>query len=741
MKTSFSSFPFYFAVLFCFTACTSEVGKNDPASDPAVSGHEQMIQMLDSIAESADPKLCYHLNSKIALMIEQQLKEEMPLEQKYGMRFGRAEQLLYAGKTEPAIVEFQQLIQAFGNQLTEQTKPLFEMLALGYLRLGEQENCIERHNAESCILPIQGEGVYQLTIGLENAIQLYEQILNTFPKDLQSRWLLNIAYMNLGKYPEGVPKKWLVPPSLFQSKGDLHFRDVAIPLGLDVLGLSGGVCLEDFDNDGDLDLFMTSYGLTDQSRYFRNNGDGTFSDQTEQSNLLGIVSGLNCLHADYDNDGDSDILILRGAWLTGGTHPNSLLQNDGTGVFTDVTIESGLLSFHPSQSAAWADYDADGDLDLFIANESLPQKTVHPCELFRNNGDGTFTDVAEELGMNLQGFFKGCVWGDVNNDRLPDMYLSNIIGNNLLLINRGGGRFVDIAPQVDVALPRLSFPVWFLDYDNDGWEDIFVISYGNAFQPEAAGDLLNDLMGNLPEGDWFRVYHNEGHSPDGITKFTDVTEQLGLKRLTYGMGCNFGDLDNDGWVDFYIGTGKPDLRSLVPNRMFRNVGGKRFEEISMNGFAHIQKGHGVAFGDIDNDGDQDIYEVMGGAYEGDLANNLLFENPGTPDNKWINIKVEGKKCNRDGLCSRIAVYTEQEDGSKLTIWSNVGTGSSFGSASLQQEIGLGKAKNIEKIEVFWAQPGPKVTVYENVPLNSFVRLVEGDSEVKILGRQSFQLIK
>ena len=741
MKSLFYFLLFCCTVLLCFSACTSEGGKTPTIPAIAISGHERMVQILDSIAINADPDQCYHLNAKKAIILEEKLKAKMPVEQETMMRFAYGQQLLYAGKTEAAILVFQQLLQRFDDQLTDQTKPLFEMLALGYMRLGEQENCIKRHNTESCILPIQGQGVYQVTIGIKSAIQLYEQILTAFPDDRQTQWLLNIGYMNLGRYPDDVPKKWLVPPSLFQPENDMHFRDVAVPLGLDVLGLSGGVCLEDFDNDGDLDLFMTSYGLTDQARYFQNNGDGTFSDRTEQANLLGITSGLNCLHADYDNDGDADILILRGGWLTGGTHPNSLLQNDGTGTFSDVTIESGLLSFHPSQTAAWGDYDADGDLDLFVANESLPQKTAHPCELFRNNGNGTFTEVAVELGMNIQGFFKGCAWGDVNNDRLPDLYLSNIIGNNLLLINLGSGKFVDIAPKVGVMLPRLSFPVWFLDYDNDGWEDIFVVSYGNAFQPEAAGDLLQDLLGELPEGDWFRVYHNDGNAADGLTKFTDVTKSIGLDRLTYAMGCNFGDLDNDGWVDFYLGTGKPDLRTVVPNRMFRNVGGKRFEEVSMNGFAHIQKGHGVAFGDIDNDGDQDIYEVMGGAYEGDLSNNLLFENPGITDSKWTNIKVQGKTCNRGGIGSRIAVFTVQADGSKMTTWSAVSTGSSFGSASLQQEIGLGNAMAIERVEVYWAKPGPKVTVYENVPLNSFVQLVEGASEVMVLERKTFQLAK
>lgn len=721
----------FFLSLLVF-ACGENENSSTESTKPTVDGHTQMVNLLDSIARTANPLECYHLNGKQADMMAQRLQGQLPLQQEVKLRFKYGEQLLYAGKTEAAIVELKKVLDKFGNQLTEQTKLIWELYALAFLRLGEQQNCIESHNAESCILPIKGKGVYEQTVGPENAIKVYTEILKVFPEDMQSRWLLNLAYMNLGQYPSGVPAAYRIPEKLFVSKTNLDFKDVAIPQGVDENGLSGGVCLEDFDGDGDLDLFVTSYGLSDPVKYFRNDA-GKFSDQTEAANLNGIVSGLNTIHADYDNDGDRDIFILRGGWLVGGTHPNSLLQNDGTGRFKDVTIEAGLLSFHPTQTAAWADYDADGDLDLFIANETLRGKTAHPCELFQNNGDGTFKEVASSVGLNLTGFFKGCAWGDINNDRLPDLYLSNITGDNTLLVNRGGS-FENIAPKAGLTKPQRSFPVWFLDYDNDGLEDLFSVGYGDAFQKEAAGDLLKDLSGEMEKGDWFKVYRNKGEE-----QFEDVTQKLGLDKLTYAMGCNFGDLDNDGWSDFYLGTGKPDLRSLVPNRMFKNKSGKNFEEVSMSGFAHIQKGHGVAFGDVDNDGDQDIYEVMGGAYEGDISHNLLFENNGGTDNNWVSIQLVGENCNRDGIGSKIAVHLKEANGNKRVVYSTVNTGGSFGAASLQQEMGLGKAEAIEKVEVFWAQPGPEVSVFKNVPLNQFIRLSEGKSEVEMLNRSSFQL--
>ena len=710
-----------------FSQCTSDPKVSTDPATRDTAGHQRMIFMLDSIAKYADPATCYHLNSAKAELYRVRL-EQLPPAQRPFAQFKYAEQLLNAGRTEAALVNLQQVIDQIGDQLNPDTKIVFEYLALAYLRLGEQANCIDRHNAESCILPLQGGGIYTQTAGPENAIHIYQRILEAFPEDLQSRWLLNIAYMTMGEYPSGVPPQWRIPENIFAAQGDIRFTDIAIPLGIDVKGLSGGVCLEDFDRDGDLDLFVTSYGLLDQVRYFTNEGEDGFVDRTESAGLAGIVSGLNTLHADYDNDGDRDILILRGGWLEGGTHPNSLLRNNGDNSFTDVTIQAGLLSFHPTQAAGWADVDADGWLDLYIANESFPNKTYHPNEFYRNNGDGTFTEMAEQMAIAFTGYYKGAHWGDINNDRLPDLYLSNMAGDNRLLVNRGDN-FEDIAPRAALVDPQMSFPCWFFDYNNDGWDDLLVAGYNLDLEQQAAGDLLREYLGTLEDGDWLRLYRNDGNET-----FSEVAEQAGVRKLTFAMGCNFGDLDNDGWSDFYLGTGKPDFRSLVPNRMFLNRKGRSFTEITMNGFGHIQKGHGVAFGDIDNDGDQDIYEVMGGAFEGDISANVLFANPGHPDHHWVTIELEGVTCNRDAIGSKIAVYTSGPRGNKIT-WVSVNTGASFGAASLQQEIGLGPASTIDSVEVFWAQPGPERTVYHEVPLDRFLLIKETLDSVQVLERQ------
>jgi tetratricopeptide (TPR) repeat protein len=689
-----------------------------------------MIALLDSIYRNADPLQYLHMNSGRAAIYLERMRNTVGQEH-VANKFSHAVELLKSGQNEAAIVQFKELIAMTGDVLNDQTKILHELLALSYMRLGEQENCINTHNPESCILPIQGSGVYALRAGPQNAVKIYERLLETFPDDYQTLWLFNLAHMAMGQWPDAVPPKFRLPERIFEGGEERLFRDVAIPLGVDVRGVSGGVCLEDFDNDDDIDIFTTIYTLDGQARYFVNNGDGTFTDRTAEANLMGIVSGLNAIHADYNNDGYRDIFILRGAWLFCGNHPNSLLRNNGDGTFTDVTIEAGLLSFHPTQTADWADFDGDGWLDLFIANETYNPNQPNRCELYHNNGDGTFTNVAAQLGVDYIGFFKAAVWGDVNNDQRPDLYLSNLMGQNLLLINHCDRkpetwRFENVANRTQTFYPMTSFPAFFFDYNNDGWEDILSTNFPTNYEDPTVAPLVMEYLGKQPEGDWLRLYRNNG---DGT--FTDVHQKLGLHTITYGMGNNFGDFDNDGWPDIYLGTGKPDLRSLIPNRAFRNVEGQRFEDRSMRGFGHIQKGHGVAFADIDRDGDQDLYIVVGGAVEGDLGYNVLYENPGN-NNAWATFLLEGTHSNRDAIGARIRVTVRRSNGSTRDIYATVGTGGSFGSSSLQQEMGLGDAEKIEQVEIQWPLPGTPKVVYKDVPLRSFVRIKEGQPNAEVL---------
>ena len=650
-----------------------------------------------------------------------------------------ATELLRSGDTDEAIRWFRKL-KAFARQnralLREDfISQLQHQLAFSYIRLGEQENCLTQHTADSCLFPIEGGGIHAIPRGSRAAIKEYLALLQQNPNDLRARWLLNIAYMTLGEYPDQVPTEWLVIPRVFESEYDIgRFPNVASDLGLDVLSLAGGSVAEDFDGDGYLDIMASSWGFRDQLRYFHNNRDGTFTDYSERAGLKNIVSGLNLVHADYNNDGYSDVFILRGAWLeSSGRLPNSLLRNNGDGTFDDVTEESGLLSFHPTQTAAWADYNNDGWIDLFIGNESFSREDQHPSELFRNNGDGTFTDVAAEVGVAFaSGWVKGVAWGDYNNDGLPDLYLSSLMSPNVLFRNdgadeRGVWSFTDVTVSSGVAEPIHSFPVWFWDFNNDGWLDIFVSGYRTDVEMVAA-----DYLGMKHEAEMPRLYRNNG---DGT--FTDVAKETKLNRVLWTMGCNFGDLDNDGYLDFYVGTGDPSLESLVPNRMFRNVEGRFFQDVTAaGGFGHLQKGHGVSFADLDNDGDQDIYSVIGGAFTGDVAYNVLFENPGH-GSRWITLRLEGTHSNRSAIGARIKVVVDSTQGPR-EIHAVVSTGGSFGASSLQQEIGLGQANAIKKIEVTWPASS-RIQTFSAPGMDQILKIVEGDSQPIVIKLKSFKL--
>jgi tetratricopeptide (TPR) repeat protein len=710
-------------------ACSNESASTNDSREPIRDGHSQMIFILDSIARYSNPLDNYSMNAARAKHWEIQVAKAGTPQEWVSLQFKMGLELLNAGKTESAIVALEKVIDKIENELqmglNQNTKAIYEMQALAYLRMGEQANCIQQHNSASCIIPLQPEGYHKFTRGSERAVQLYENILNAFPDDRQSQWLLNIAYMTLGGYPEKVPGQYLIPANHFSSgvKNFQRFEEVAIQNGVAEIGLSGGVSFEDFDNDGLLDLFTTSYGLSDPCHLYRNTGDG-FEDVSDQAGLSGITGGLNTIHADYNNDGYTDILILRGAWFNkGGYIPNSLLRNNGDGTFTDVTIEAGLLSYHPTQAGCWADFNNDGWLDLYIGNETTEvegETLRHPNELYINNQDGTFRETAVASGVATEAWVKGVTAGDINNDKWVDIYVSMPGVGNKLFVNQGVQdgilRFVEYGGPAGVQQPSLSFPAWMWDYNNDGWTDIFAASYDVRKIGYAPSEQLNEFLDKQVDAQEIpRLYLNNG---DGT--FSDQTQAAGVDKVMFAMGCNFGDLNNDGYLDFYIGTGTPDLRSVVPNRMFLNKGNGAFSEVTMDGFGHIQKGHGIAFADYDNDGDEDIYCVMGGAYEGDVSQNVLFQNT-NQNNNWICLRLEGVSANKSAIGARVRVDIKEKNGRQRSIYRTVNTGGSFGAGSLQQEIGIGTG-SVEKLEIQWPGPDFKVQVFEEVENNRFIRI-------------------
>ncbi|HEY5552276.1 MAG TPA: CRTAC1 family protein, partial [Opitutaceae bacterium] len=644
-----------------------------------------------------------------------------------------ANALLNDGRSKEALKEleqFERMLDRYDMQPPREEILKFLLLkAIACLRIGEQENCLNNHNADSCLLPIRGGGVHIQERGSRGAVEVLLEILDAEPTPYAA-WLLNIAYMTLGEYPDKVPAEWRVPPEVFDSDHDIkRFSDVAGALGIAIDDLAGGVVMDDFDNDGLLDLMVSACGLDSQLRVFRIKGDGSFEELTESAGLKGLTGGLNLIQADYDNDGFVDVFVLRGGWLgKDGRYPNSLLRNNGDLTFSDVTEEAGLLSFRSTQTAAWLDYNADGHVDLFIGNESVPGSgETDPCELFRNNGDGTFTECAHENGVAIVDWIKAVVTGDYNNDGRPDLYLSSFGGPNILLRNDGpaaaGGapssqwRFSNVAAAAGVTEPMRSFPCWFWDYDNDGWLDLFVSGYAIR----NAGDILADYLGaGPPQAERPRLYRN---NRDGT--FADVTKQAGLFKILETMGANFGDLDNDGWLDFYAGTGDPSYGTLIPNRMFRSDRGRRFQDVTTSGgFGQLQKGHGIAFGDLNNDGAQDIYAVIGGALAGDHYPSQVFANPGH-GNHWLKLKLEGVESNRQALGARIKVVAKGAAGER-EIHRVVGSGGNFGASPLRQELGLGDAKEIVRVEIFWPATG-RTQVIEGLAIDRVYLVREGET--------------
>jgi hypothetical protein len=611
---------------------------------------------------------------------------------------------------------------------------LLSEVGIAYMRLGERSNCMLNHTGSSCIFPIKNDGVHKLETGSRKAIQIYKTILRIHPDDMESRWLLNIAYMTLGEYPQKVPKNLLIPGLNADSvAGEKPFKDIAKSLGLNVNGRAGGVAIDDFNNDGYLDIITSAWDLSDPMHYFENNKDGTFTDRTEYSGLKGITGGLNIEQTDYNNDGNIDLFVLRGAWLTKGygNQPSSLLRNNGDGTFTDVTMPSGLLYYHPTQTATWADFNNDGWLDVFVGTETSTQDmdgNSSSCMLYVNNHDGTFTNVTKEAHCDVVSFVKGVTSADYDNDGFPDIFISTMTGNKYLLRNKSvkGGKvdFEDVTAKAGFAQNKeRTFTTWFYDYNNDGWQDVLVSDY-NFNRPLAYYSAAAALGKPVTDAGSVFLYHN---NHDGT--FTNVTRETGLDKVVYSMGGNFGDIDNDGYLDMYFGTGNPDFRSLVPNKLFKNVGGKKFIDITTSSrTGNLQKGHGIAFADLRNTGNQDIFAQMGGAYIGDSYTSSLYLNPRNNNNNWISLKLDGVKANKAAIGSHIKL-TFTENGVKRNVYKDVNSGGSFGASPLRQEIGIGQAKVIDDIEIKWAGSGT-VQHFTNVLPNQFLKIVEGEERYK-----------
>ena len=696
---------------------------------------QRFLAILSNIEPKADfAEYLFLVNYKGVQFYQEKINKLQNQDQKILLESKLAEQYLLNGQTEKCIEILERILpesEIFKDNIQRRGEYTFikSTLAISYFRLGEQKNCILNHNAESCIFPIQNAGVYKFKDATKHAIDIYKEIIDENTDNSLSKWLLNLAYMSIGEWPDSVPAKYLIPLDKFDEKIDnIKFKDIAPSLGINQTGLSGSESLDDFDNDGDLDLFIVQEGFDTPAKLLINNGDKGFEDKSQQAGITGEIAGRITVHADFNNDGFIDVFICRGGWQTQENNfpPSSLMRNNGDGTFTNVTIESGLLTFLPISSAAWGDYDNDGWLDLFMGVESImheyPQEqNPHPSLLYHNNKDGTFTEVTKESGINVVEMIKGVSWGDYNNDGLLDLYLSNYKGRRYLFKNSkkstGESFFTDETLTAGVGNPLSGIPTFFFDYNNDGWLDIFTPAHYNYDQKEYVG--FQAKAETFPS-----LYRNK---QDGT--FEDVTKLMGLNRNLFVMGINYGDIDYDGYPDIYAGTGNTNYQDLYPNLMLRNDSGNRFQDVTAaTRTGHLQKGHGVAFGDIDNDGDQDMYAVLGGAFSGDVYQNAMFNNSGN-GNHWIYLNLQGKKSNRSAIGARIKVTIDTEKGEQ-EIFTNVNTGGSFGASCLRREIGLGNAKSIKQIEVFWPTSN-KNQVFTGLQMNALYQIIEGNTSAKL----------
>ena len=483
--------------------------------------------------------------------------------------------------------------------------------------------------------------------------------------------------------------------------------------------LGYGAAWGDYDNDGDLDLYVAYTGT---NILYRNNGDGTFTDVAVEAgvdyhgNTYGVVWG------DYDNDGDLDLYLANygnSSKLDDCGEANVLYRNNGDGTFTDVTAEAGVGDSGHSTGAAWGDYDNDGDLDLFVANLGI---LIHPfyknetSRLYRNNGNGTFTDVTLELNLTVgvEGIFKtgrlpvraGCyftpLWFDCDLDGDLDLFITTAYFSvSPLYLNDGPPNYTFTEVTKEAGLWRFGSGMGAAvgDYDNDGDLDLYVAGFEEN-----------------------RLWRNNG---DGT--FTDVAKETGVIGLEVGWGCAFFDFDNDGDLDLFVANGAVDWKASTEvgrerwsrNRLYRNNGDGTFTDVTKLAIGdHISNSKGLAVGDFDNDGDLDIYIVnvndINVLLRNDIANFI--------GNNWIKVKLQGILSNKDGIGAIVGITS----GSLIQIRQVLSESSYLSQNSLDVEFGLANHPVVDRIEVRW--PSGIVQVLTNVEVNQTITITEASSE-------------
>jgi tetratricopeptide (TPR) repeat protein len=566
------------------------------------------------------------------------------------------------------------------------------------------------------LLREMGAAYYRMGDASE-AARLFYQALQV-NNNAVDQWLLKVAMDQLPGQPPPIPKQFLFPARpLVPRPGEsplLEFEDIAPRLGIDRYDGNGTAAWADYDGDGDLDLFEAGSG--EFIRVYRNDG-GRFTDATAEAGLAGVPSGYSLNLVDYDNDGRPDLYISLNGWS--GPMKNRLFRNVG-GRFQDVTETSGAGDPGSGFVSLWADFDNDGLLDLAIANGVLKDGSVP--QLYRNNGDGTFTNMTRQAGIDEPPEYGaiGLALGDYDRDGRVDILINGLDpAPNRLYRNLGNWKFRDVAREAGLVQPAHNGFVCFLfDYNNDGYPDVLTTSLAAWESVVAALRLDFAAPKARVHPDASRLFRNNRNGT-----FTDVTYEAGLHYPVGVMGAGVADLDNDGWMDLYLGVGDPQMSRLEPNRFFRNNGDGTFSDLTdFVKFARPgRKGHGVAFIDWEEDGDLDIYAQLGGHYPGDFARNAFYRNLKANRNGWLEVDLKALRSNRDAIGAQLTLRSGD-----LLVYREVKGSEGFGATSQKrQHFGIGARKQIDSLEIRW--PSGVVQKLEALAPGQIIEVEEGRS--------------
>jgi hypothetical protein len=541
---------------------------------------------------------------------------------------------------------------------------------------------------------------------LLRAAQFGVESMNANPANERARYWLWLTSLKLKGYPAFVPEAFRMEVTAGYDKPVVEFTDIAARMGLDKTSAGRGIAVFDYNNDGYLDIVIAA--AHGGCSLYRNNGDGTFTDVSIGSGLDKSINTFAITAGDYNNDGFVDLYITRLGFYGG---EGDLLRNNGDGTFTNVTKQAGLKLWGPAFSASWVDYDGDGLLDLFIANNLggiFDRKT--PNRLFHNNGDGTFTETTEQAGLKTMWPTIGCAWGDYDNDGRPDLFLSNAMGHSQLFHNNGDGTFTDVSEHAGVTESCFGTPAVWWDYDNDGWMDIAQFVWSDH------EDVIHTMRFGEGPADCspMRVYHN---NRDGT--FTQVNRDLGLNGAWGTMSANVADINNDGYLDVVLGNGSPKMDRLDPMVLMEFDGYKFRNTTFAAGLAYRGKSHGVNMADLFGDGRMSILVASGGQYPGDLLTTSVYY-PNRLAGNYVNVRLVGIRSNRSAIGAKISV---QADG--RWQYREIFGGTNFGCLPFEQHFGLAAITALDAIEIRW--PSGLRQRFEGLPINTTFEFTEGQT--------------